>query len=116
MSPKSIREAMTRLGTYKPEYDHTIKVYADLATTYNRMLKRFAESDYQYDEATAQGRKKAPIVAVLESMRKDLLAYENALGLTPAGLKKIQDPSDAKKKKPGGIRLLPGVTGNAKSG
>jgi hypothetical protein len=27
----------------------------------------------------------------LESLRKDILQYSNALGLTPAGLKKIKD-------------------------
>jgi hypothetical protein len=31
------------------------------------------------------------MVATLENLRKDILQYSNALGLTPSGLKKIND-------------------------
>jgi hypothetical protein len=34
----------------------------------------------------------------MESLRKDILAYSNALGLTPAGLKKIKDQQPEQKK------------------
>ena len=35
--------------------------------------------------------KKSPVVTTLESLRRDMLAVEDALGLTPRGLLKLQE-------------------------
>ena len=38
------------------------------------------------------------MVATLESLRKDILSYSNALGLTPSGLRKLNDEMSKEKK------------------
>jgi len=81
---KETIQLMKSLGVYKPEYDPLIEIYAELREQYTILTKKFAESGYQYEVETAQGgTKKAPIVATLESLRKDILAYADRLCLNP---------------------------------
>ncbi|MED1642307.1 P27 family phage terminase small subunit [Brevibacillus agri] len=75
---------MRSLGTYKKEYDRIIEIYAELVEQYAILYERFASGGYQYEVPTADGgAKKAPIVATLESLRKDILAYTDRLCLNP---------------------------------
>ncbi|EJL44017.1 P27 family phage terminase small subunit [Brevibacillus agri] len=75
---------MKSLGTYKKEYDRIIEIYAELVEQYAILYERFASGGYQYEVPTADGgAKKAPIVAALESLRKDILAYTDRLCLNP---------------------------------
>ena len=94
------KENMMALGTYKPEFDQTISIYAGLLEQYTALEKEFKKSKFTVVEKTgySDNTKKAPIVITLESLRKDLLAYANALGLTPSGLKKINDSMNQKQK------------------
>ena len=94
-------ENMKSLGIYKPEFDMTISIYAGLVEQYKALEKEFKKAKFTVVESTgySDNKKKAPIVATLESLRKDILQYSNALGLTPSGLKKIQEKMmDTKKK------------------
>ena len=95
-----IRRHMKSLGLYRKEYEPAIQTLAGMRRQYDALMDMFEESGYEYSEATAQGRKKAPIVTTLESLRKDILSYMNALGLTPRGAVQTdsQPPKDAKKK------------------
>ena len=95
------KENMIALGIYKPEFDVTIQVYAGLVEQYQALEKEFKKSKFTVVEKTgySDNAKKAPIVATLENLRKDILSYSNALGLTPSGLRKISDEL-AKPKKP----------------
>lgn len=94
-------ENMKRLGVYKPEFDTTISIYCSLVDQYKALEKEFKLSKFSVVEETgySDNKKKHPIVGSLESLRKDILAYSNALGLTPAGLKKINDNMKPDKKK-----------------
>lgn len=75
---------MKNLGTYKKEYDRIIDIYAELVEQYAILSDRFASGGYRYEVPTADGgSKKAPIVATLESLRKDILAYADRLCLNP---------------------------------
>ena len=57
-----------------------------------RLKKNLKRINYKVEEKTgANNSKRSPIVATLETLRKDILSYSNALGLTPSGLKKIND-------------------------
>ncbi|GIP38317.1 hypothetical protein J31TS4_15970 [Paenibacillus sp. J31TS4] len=81
---------MKALGVYKPEYDPLIKVYAELVVQYNMITERFVNGGMRYQVSTADGgAKKAPIVATLESLRKDLLAYSDRLCLNPKSLETV---------------------------
>lgn len=93
-----VRDQMKALGVYKPEFEPIIEVYSQLLEQYNILTKRFMESDYDIQECTSTGTKKAPIVTTLEALRKDILAYATNLGLTPQGLLKADDAAFKKKK------------------
>ncbi|RJQ25559.1 MAG: terminase [Peptococcaceae bacterium] len=81
---------MKKLGIYKPEYNRLIDIYAELVEQYRILTSRFVESDYKYRVYTDQGsEKKAPIVATLETLRKDILAYSDRLCLNPKALETV---------------------------
>lgn len=82
---------MTQLGTYRPEYDGMIAIYVDTLIDYRRQLAGYKKGGSVCYIPTAQGMKKSPVVTTIESDRKDLLAYGEALGLTPRANKKIMD-------------------------
>jgi phage terminase small subunit len=94
-------ENMKALGVYKPEFDRTISIYAGLIEQYNTIEKEFKKNKFTVIEKTgySDNAKKSPMVATLESLRKDILQYSNALGLTPSGLRKINDQMTQEKKK-----------------
>jgi phage terminase small subunit len=50
--------------------------------------------------STPSGVKKSPTVSALESLRRDILNLEDALGLTPRGLLKLNEKAFEKTKKP----------------
>lgn len=92
--------AMTNLNVYKAEYDAVIDIYSELREQYERYTKELESQGYKYSEFTAQGgEKKSPLIAVLETLRKDILQYSVQLGLTPAGLKKMNEKSGDNEKK-----------------
>lgn len=81
---------MKSLGVYKTEYDPLIDVYSDLLSQYIRANKEFELSGFQYEtETAAGGTKKSAIVATLESLRKDLLAYSDRLCLNPKAIQSV---------------------------
>jgi P27 family predicted phage terminase small subunit len=88
-----VKQNMEQLGVYKPEFDTTIEIYCGLIEQYRTLEKEFKKSKFNVVEKTgySDNAKKSPMVATLENLRKDILQYSNALGLTPSGLKKIND-------------------------
>ena len=95
---RDIKKSMVNLGTYKVDFEPTIKITVELVEQYEYFTELFKESGYDYQEQTQTGTKKAPIVTTLESLRKDILQYYAQLGLTPSGLQKLRSVAD---KKPG---------------
>lgn len=94
-----VRDHMRALGTYKPEYDPVILMLCDLKRQYDVLTRQFEEGGYPYFEETSAGTKKAPIVVTLEGLRRDILQYYSQLGLTPQGLKRINDQAMAPEQK-----------------
>lgn len=81
---------MEKLGIYKPEYNRLIEIYAELVEQYVKLTKQFKDGGYQYEVNTDQGgSKKSPIVATLETLRKDILAYSDRLCLNPKSLETV---------------------------
>ncbi|NOJ72474.1 P27 family phage terminase small subunit [Paenibacillus alvei] len=75
---------MKSLGVHKPQYNRLIEIYAELVFQYNTLSEEFAAGGYQYEVSTDQGgAKKSPILASLETLRKDILAYSDRLCLNP---------------------------------
>lgn len=84
-----IMKAMKAMKTYRKEFDLPIGVLANLLEQYEVLNAKYMEEGMPYCDNTQAGKKKSPIVTTLESLRKDILAYQTALGLTPQGAKKL---------------------------
>ncbi|MDR7870318.1 MAG: P27 family phage terminase small subunit [Tissierellaceae bacterium] len=83
-------EDMKKLGTHKSQYNRLIDIYSELVFQYLTLNNEFEEGGYQYEVATDQGgTKKSPIVATLETLRKDILAYSDRLCLNPKSLETV---------------------------
>jgi phage terminase small subunit len=81
---------MNKLGIHKPQYNRLIDIYSDLVFQYLKLTKEFEDSNYKYEVETDQGgSKKSPIVATLETLRKDILAYSDRLCLNPKSLEAV---------------------------
>lgn len=81
---------MKTLGTYKTQYNRLVDIYSQLVHQYLVLNKKFEDGDYEVQVNSAKGGpKKAPIVATLESLRKDILAYSDRLCLNPKSLETV---------------------------
>lgn len=81
---------MRKLGTHKPQYNRLIDIYSELIHQYIKLTIEFEEGGYEYEVVTSQGgAKKAPIVASLETLRKDILQYSDRLCLNPKSLERV---------------------------
>ncbi|WP_336636854.1 P27 family phage terminase small subunit [Lysinibacillus fusiformis] len=100
---------MKDLGVHKPQYNRLIDAYSDIVHQYLLLTEKFEEEGYEYESYTAAGgAKKSPIVATLESLRKDILAYSDRLCLNP----KSNEPNgNAPKKKTGLAEVLSSLGG-----
>lgn len=98
ISAKKVKDKMSEIGVYRPEFDDTIKRYVCMFKEYEELQTRYEEDGYQCVVDGAQGPKKNPLVTTLESLRRDMLAIENALGLTPGGLLKLRENAFENKK------------------
>lgn len=93
------KKLMMDAGTYRKEYDQALKNLTGMQKQYDALYKKFAAAGYPFEVDTEQGTKKAPIVTTLESLRRDILAYMNALGFTPLGMKRMEAAAGAGAKK-----------------
>ena len=81
---------MKMLGVHKSQYNRVIDMYAELVHQYLKLNKEFEDDGYQYESYTAAGgAKKSPIVATLEVLRKDILAYSDRLCLNPKSMENV---------------------------
>ena len=87
-----VKDHMKSLEIYKPEFDIMIGIYCGLVDQYEQISKEFKKQKFTVVENTgySENKKKNPIVLSMESLRKDILTYATALGLTPQGLKKLK--------------------------
>lgn len=91
-----IKEYTESVGTYKPQFEHTIKILAKAMEDYDKAIKDFEESGGELivehtNKSGATNITKNPYYLVIEGLRASIIVYFRELGLTPAGLKKIND-------------------------
>lgn len=84
-----LRKRMKSLGVYREEYEAALAVLARLMRQYDALNGQFEAQGMPFEVQTSMGSKKAPIVTTLEALRRDILAYMSALGLTPAGARRL---------------------------
>lgn len=101
---KRIKEACEEAGTYRPYFDNAIVTLAGI-------LERRDEAEEYYEEcggepivkytnkSGAENMVTNPALALWDNLNKSALAYWRDLGLTPAGLKKIDDTALKTQKK-----------------
>lgn len=99
---KSTIKDMEAIGTYRPQFNATIKAYAEMRQQYNTLMAEFYKSGCKITEeytnkAGFTNIRKTAVYLALETLRKDIVNHENILGLTPAGLKKLKNETPRKK-------------------
>ena len=86
---------MQEIGTYKKEFDVTIRRYAEMRFQYDLLYQKWFEEGCKVTETFKNKsgneniRKTAEYLAI-EALQKNLLTIETTLGLTPKGLKAIK--------------------------
>ena len=89
-----LKNACEQVGTYKPEFDITISLAASYAEQIDALEPEIAEEGPVIEQTNKSGFTniiKNPKVTVYDDLRKSFIACLRELGLTPAGLKKINE-------------------------
>lgn len=102
---KRIKDQCEAAGTYRPEFDYTVDILADMLIDYGAALEEWKAAGGEYvmeytNKAGATNAIRSPHYQVVEGLRQQIVLYCRELGITPAGLKKINEKKlGAEKKK-----------------
>lgn len=96
-----IIDNMKRVHTYNPSFDAAVNVLARTMHEYEDTTKKFNESGSHIiikhtNKNGSTNIVKNPLYLALEKLRDDVIAYSRELGLTPAGLKRLNDELDSR--------------------
>lgn len=88
------KKSMKELDIYKPQFDTSIRRYAETLHIYNLQLDEFYQNGCKITEeytnkAGATNERKTPLFLSLEKLRSDILALENVLGLNPQSFARL---------------------------
>ena len=95
---------MQVIGTFRPQFETNIRTYSEMRFELELMTREFYRNkrkrteEYTNKSGAKNIRKTAEYLA-LEKLRDDVNKRENELGLTPSGLKKINDEMKNNNKK-----------------
>lgn len=112
---KRIKEDCEAVGTYKPAFDAVIETLSGILTRRDELLKEYEANGSQAIVVHVNARgggenlEQNPMLRLLNDMNRDALAYWRDLGLTPAGLKKIDEKALKEQKKTSLSDLLKGI-------
>ena len=100
---RRITDSAVAAGTYRPFFDDVIETLADILERRDIAREQFADSGGNIlvnhtNKAGATNIEQNPALRMVNDLNRDALAYWRDLGLTPAGLKKIDENSMKKKK------------------
>lgn len=107
MTEKKWRETITdkckEVGTYKPAFDPVIASLASILAQRDKTKKEFKDSGgksvLEYTNKNGSTNLvKNPLLVLWDDLNKSALAYWRDLGLTPAGLKKLNEKALQKPK------------------
>lgn len=93
-----IRKACKEVNTYRPSFEFTIATLAEIMERRDKALEQFELSGGQpvvmhTNKAGATNLERNPTLLVAADCEKTALQYWRDLGLTPAGLKRIDENS-----------------------
>ena len=83
------KEQLRTLGIYDPAFDPEISTLAQLERELQRAKKEWSASADPGEKPSFGD----PLYSVISSMRKEILAHREALGLTPKSLRKLRGSS-----------------------
>lgn len=91
-----IRKATKEAGTYQPFFDHVIDTLAGILEKRDLAQETFEKSGgailvRHHTKTGAVNLEQNPALRLVNDLNRDALAYWRDLGLTPAGLKKINE-------------------------
>lgn len=93
---KKIKKEMTEAETYKPFFDSVINTLADILETRDKAKAQFEETGgdtivEHTNKAGATNLAQNPALRLVNDLNRDALTYWRELGLTPKGLKTINE-------------------------
>lgn len=99
-----IKKACEEAGTYRPYFDDIIDTLSAILERRDIVEKAFKDAGseiivYHTNKAGAVNAEQNPMLRLINDLNRDALAYWRDLGLTPAGLKKIDEKAMQKKKR-----------------
>lgn len=105
---KKIVSACQEAGTYRPFFDPVIETLATILERRDDAQKAFADSGgktivQHTNKWGATNSEQNPILRLINDLNRDALAYWKELGLTPKGLRQINEKALEKKK--GGLLI-----------
>ncbi len=103
-------------GTYRPYFGDVIDTLADILERRDIARELFVASGGNVlvnhtNKAGATNTEQNPVLRMVNDLNRDALAYWRDLGLTPAGLKRIDDQSMKQRKKSALAEALKGLGG-----
>jgi phage terminase small subunit len=98
-----IKKACEEAGTYRPYFDHVIATLADILSKRDKAQEQFEKSGgnaiiKHTNKSGATNLEQNPALRMINDLNRDALQYWRDLGLTPAGLKKINEKAMQKQK------------------
>jgi hypothetical protein len=109
-----IKKACEGAGTYRPFFDNVIDTLSGILEMRDQAIEQYEASGSKpvvchTNKARQTNLIKNPALVVIDDMNKTALAYWRDLGLTPAGLKKIDEKLMKPQKKSTFESLLSGL-------
>lgn len=101
-------------GTYRPYFDDIIQTLADILARRDHAQALFDASGGNVlvnhtNKAGATNVEQNPCLRLINDLNRDALAYWRDLGLTPAGLKRIDEQAMKQRKKSALAEALKGI-------
>ena len=98
-----IKTATERIGTYNKSFDHVINTLSDILVERDRIYKQYVDDGARpiietTSDRGAKNKRPNPLLKEWNELNAAALGYWRDLGLTPAGLKKINDEAMKEKK------------------
>ena len=99
-----IKSACRKAGTYQPFFDAPIDTLADILSKRDNAQELFEKSGGSVlvkhtNKGGSTNLEQHPLIRLMNDLNRDALAYWRDLGLTPAGLKRINEEGLRKKEK-----------------
>ena len=101
---KEIKRKMRAVGTYNSSFSYTIEALAKVLVDYQTTIETFEKTGGHIvikhtNKNGSTNLVKNPLYLALEKLRDDIISYSRELGLTPAGLKRINQDGNKPEKK-----------------